>query len=107
MAVLSTQIESALKPIKNSIGDRIFFKKLSTEKQEVVIKACGYFKKIKNAYIRLLDAKDSILNNEKFEPVKEVVLLSRLYQDVQIKTALCSKRFMKEVGGPVRIVEDV
>lgn len=107
MSVLSSQIESAIKPIKNSIGDRDFFKKLSTEKQEVVIKACGYFKKIKNAYIRLLDAKDSIMNNETFEPVKEVVLLSRLYQDVQIKTALCSKRFMKEVGGPVRVIEDV
>ena len=106
MSVLSSQIETALKPIKNSIGDRVFFKKLDSEKKEVVIKSCEYFKKIKKAYIRLLDAKERILSSERFEPIKEVVVLSRLYQDVHIKTSLCSKRFMKEVGGPARIVED-
>lgn len=107
MSVLSAQIEAALKPIRNSIGDREFFKKLDNEKKEAVIQAYAYFKRLKNAYLRLISGKERIQGDDKFAPVKEVIVHKRLFQDVNIRTTYCSKKYMVEVGGPVKIIEDI
>ena len=107
MSVLSAQIEATLKPIKNKLGDREFFKKLDSEKRDSVIQLYSYFKRLKNAYLRLIRGKELIQNNENSAPIKEVVVQKRLFQDVIIRTDYCSKTYMVEVGGPVKIVEDI
>ena len=107
MSVLSVQIGEALKPIKNNLGDREFFKKLDADKRNSVIQIYTYFKRLKSAYLRLIRGKELIQNSDKFTPLKEVIVRNRLYQDVCIRTSYCSKTYMVEVGGPVKIVEDI
>lgn len=107
MSVLSAQIEAALKPIKNNLGDHDYYKKLDDSKKEEVIKRYTYFKRIKSGYLRLLQGKEKILADERFEPIKEVVVQKRLYQDVQIQTTYCAKRYMVELSGPAKIIEDI
>ncbi len=107
MEVLSAQIDAAIKPIKNNLGEREFFKKLDTAKKDSVVKSYAYFKRLKSAYERLINGREAIMKNDEFTPVKEVVILKRMYQDVFIKTRLCSKNFMVEVGGPIKLIEDI
>ena len=107
MRVLSRQIEGLLKPFKPYVGDRDYFVKAEKDKKELITARFEYFKKIKTAYLKLLKGRELFQKNEKYAPVNEVSIFKKLYHDVSIKTALCSKQYLKEVSGPIRFVEDI
>ncbi len=105
--VLSKQIDAVIKPVKNNLGERDFFCKLSAEKQAELLKAYTYFKRIKKGYLQLLKGKNRIQNDEAYDPVKEVIIYGRLFHDVQVRTNYCSKRFIKGLTGPIKLIEDI
>lgn len=107
MDILSGHIQKILKPISIFFGDRSRYLGLMEQKKEEIRAAYDSFTRLRVAYEKLLRARKAIQMSEELQPVRELIVLKRLYQDVTVKTEYCIKRFRVEVGGPAALLEDI
>ncbi len=105
--VLTEQIHKITRPISAFLGNHKKFLSLPQDKQEEIIKNYTFFKKIKDAFIKLHTARHKIISKDNSPPVKQAIVLKHMYTDVTIKTSSCVKHFRTEVNGPAALVEDI
>lgn len=107
MDTLSVHIQAVLKPVTMFFGNRARYLGLMEEKKDELRKAYEQFARLRAAYEKLLRARKAMTMSEELQPVRELIILKRLFQDVTVKTEYCIKRFRVEVGGPAALVEDI
>ena len=104
---LSKQIENITLRLKDKLGDREYFKKVTPKIQKRIIFEYRAFKEIRKGYLKILAKKSSLVHDDRLLPDSEVIIMDTLHTDVTVSTTICHKEFIYEFSGPIKLVENL